>query len=122
MPRMPADRDVMRAPKGMLDVLPPESSRWVEVVTRFASRAQRFGYGLLLTPIVEHYEVFARVGETTDLGEEAIPAWIGWIVQVGESHLLAHPARILEIGPGHRAEVPRKLVSTLQFIRHGVWR
>ena len=25
MPRMPADRDVIRAPKGMLDVLPPES-------------------------------------------------------------------------------------------------
>src|ERR1700755_1022309 len=67
MPRMPADRDVLRAPKGMLDVLPPESARWIEVVARFASRAERFGYGLLLTPILEHYEVFARVGETTDV-------------------------------------------------------
>ena len=57
----------MRAPKGMLDVLPPESARWIDVITRFASRAERFGYGLLLTPIVEHYEVFARVGETTDV-------------------------------------------------------
>ena len=37
------------------------------VVGRFATRAERFGYGLLLTPIVEHYEVFARVGETTDV-------------------------------------------------------
>ncbi|MDQ1379337.1 MAG: histidyl-tRNA synthetase, partial [Actinomycetota bacterium] len=57
----------MRAPKGMLDVLPPESARWMEVVARFAKRAERFGFGLLLTPIVEHYEVFARVGETTDV-------------------------------------------------------
>src|SRR5260221_6409443 len=67
MPRMPADRDVLRAPKGMLDVLPPESARWIDVVSRFALRAERFGYGLLLTPIVEHYEVFARVGATTDV-------------------------------------------------------
>src|SRR5262252_3432943 len=64
---MPGDRDVMRAPKGMLDVLPPESSRWIELVARFADRARRYGYGLLLTPIVEHYEVFQRVGETTDV-------------------------------------------------------
>ena len=34
---MPADRDVMRAPKGMLDVLPPDSARWIEVVARFAA-------------------------------------------------------------------------------------
>ena len=54
MPRMPTERDVMRAPKGMLDVLPPESARWTDVIGRFASRAERFGYGLLLTPIVEH--------------------------------------------------------------------
>ena len=64
---MPADRDVFRAPKGMLDVLPPESSRWIEVVVRFAERAARFGYGLVLTPVVEHYEVFERVGETSDV-------------------------------------------------------
>ena len=37
--RMPGDRDVMRAPKGMLDVLPPESARWIELVARFAERA-----------------------------------------------------------------------------------
>ena len=57
----------MRAPKGMLDVLPPDSARWIDVVARFGARAGRFGYGLLLTPIVEHYEVFARVGESTDV-------------------------------------------------------
>ena len=64
---MPADKELMRAPKGMLDVLPPESARWMELVARFAELATRFGYGLVITPIVEHYEVFARVGETTDV-------------------------------------------------------
>ena len=49
----------MRAPKGMLDVLPPESARWIDVVVRFAERARRFGFGLVVTPIVEHFEVFA---------------------------------------------------------------
>jgi histidyl-tRNA synthetase len=62
-----ASRDVYRAPKGTRDVLPPESARWIDVVHRFAARAERFGYGLVVTPVFEHYEVFARVGETTDV-------------------------------------------------------
>ena len=57
----------MRAPKGMLDVLAPDSGRWIELVGRFADRARRFGFGLVLTPMVEHYEVFQRVGEQTDV-------------------------------------------------------
>src|SRR4051794_11291847 len=60
-------RDVFRAPKGTRDVLAPESERWATIVAAFAGRAARFGYGLVLTPIFEHYEVFARVGETTDV-------------------------------------------------------
>ncbi len=60
-------RDVFRAPKGTRDVLPPETDQWLEVVASFADRAARFGYGLVVTPIFEHYEVFARVGETTDV-------------------------------------------------------
>lgn len=62
-----ADRDVYRAPKGTRDVVPPESARWVQVVARFAERAARYGFGLVVTPIFEHYEVFARVGASTDV-------------------------------------------------------
>ena len=36
-----ASREPMRAPKGMLDVLPPESARWMELVARFAELATR---------------------------------------------------------------------------------
>ncbi len=59
--------DVFRAPKGVHDVLPPESGRWAEIVACFAERAARYGYGLAITPIFEHVEVFHRVGEHTDV-------------------------------------------------------
>ena len=59
--------DVFRAPKGVHDVLPPDSGRWVEIVARFAERARRYGYGLAITPMFEHVEVFQRVGEHTDV-------------------------------------------------------
>jgi histidyl-tRNA synthetase len=121
MPRMPAERDVMRAPKGMLDVLPPESSRWIEVVTRFASRAHRFGYGLLLTPIVEHYEVFARVGETTDVVSKEMydfvdrggrrlalrPEGTAPVVRAFVQHRPPTPWKVWYLAPNFRAEQPQ---------------
>ena len=66
-PEPRTDRDAFRAPYGTRDVLPPESDRWQELVARFADRARRFGYGLVLTPIFEHVEVFHRVGMSTDV-------------------------------------------------------
>jgi len=62
----PAD-DVFRAPKGVHDVLPPESARWVDLVARFARRVRRAGYGMVVSPLFEHVEVFERVGEHTDV-------------------------------------------------------
>jgi len=60
-------RDAYRAPVGTHDVLPPESTRWGRLVDLFAARAARFGYGLVITPVYEHLEVFQRVGEGTDI-------------------------------------------------------
>jgi histidyl-tRNA synthetase len=121
MPRMPADRDVMRAPKGMLDVLPPDSARWIEVVSRFATRADRFGYGLLLTPIVEHYEVFARVGETTDVVRKEMyefvdrggrrlalrPEGTAPVVRAFVQHRPTTPWKVWYLAPNFRAEQPQ---------------
>jgi histidyl-tRNA synthetase len=59
--------DLFRAPKGVHDVLPPESGRWARIVATFAERAQRYSYGLVINPIFEHIEVFQRVGEHTDV-------------------------------------------------------
>ena len=51
----------MRAPKGMLDVLAPDSGRWIDLVGRFADRARRFGFGLVLTPMVEHSSAYCTI-------------------------------------------------------------
>jgi histidyl-tRNA synthetase len=121
MPRMPADRDVLRAPKGMQDVLPPESSRWIDIVARFALRAERFGYGLLLTPIVEHYEVFARVGATTDVVRKEMyefvdrggrrlalrPEGTAPVVRAFVQHRPPTPWKVWYLAPNFRAEQPQ---------------
>ncbi|MDQ1461737.1 MAG: histidyl-tRNA synthetase [Actinomycetota bacterium] len=111
----------MRAPKGMLDVLPPESARWMDVVARFAKRAERFGFGLLLTPIVEHYEVFARVGETTDVVRKEMydfvdrggrrlalrPEGTAPVVRAFVQHRPTTPWKVWYLAPNFRAEQPQ---------------
>ena len=56
-----------RAPVGTRDVLPPESARWRRLLGEFAARAERAGYGLVLSPMFEDVGVFERVGEGTDV-------------------------------------------------------
>ncbi len=52
----------------MHDVLWPESVRWEDTVVRFAALAEGAGYGLALTPIVEHEAVFNRgIGEKSEV-------------------------------------------------------
>lgn len=59
-----------QAPRGMRDVLPPESDRWQWLVSRCREMAYRFGYREIRTPLVEHTEVFLKgVGEGTDIVE-----------------------------------------------------
>ncbi|HEX2850862.1 MAG TPA: histidine--tRNA ligase [Acidimicrobiales bacterium] len=53
--------------KGMLDVLPPESARYERLVATFAGLVERAGYALVITPVVEDYALFQRVGESTDV-------------------------------------------------------
>jgi histidyl-tRNA synthetase len=58
----------LRTPKGMHDVLWPESARWEEVVARFARLVEGAGYGLTLTPVLEHAGVFLRgIGEGSEV-------------------------------------------------------
>jgi histidyl-tRNA synthetase len=58
---------VFRAPIGTRDVLPPESDRWQALVARFAARAGRAGFGLLVTPMFEHIEVVQKLGSSSDV-------------------------------------------------------
>ncbi len=61
----------LRRPKGTYDILPPESAVWRHAQRVFESMAERFGYSLVLTPLFEATEVFARgVGESTEVVEK----------------------------------------------------
>jgi histidyl-tRNA synthetase len=55
------------APKGTRDVLPTESDRWASLIARFATLAERAGYGLVVSPMFEDLDVFRRVGDATDI-------------------------------------------------------
>jgi histidyl-tRNA synthetase len=57
-----------RTPKGMHDVLWPESLRWEATVARFAKLVEGAAYGLALTPVLEHAGVFLRgIGEGSEV-------------------------------------------------------
>ncbi len=114
-------RDVFRAPKGTRDVLAPESDRWIEIITRFGARARRYGYGLVITPVFEHYEVFARIGESTDVvskemydfldkGDRRIalrPEGTAGAVRAYVEHRPTPPWKVFYVAPNFRYERPQ---------------
>jgi histidyl-tRNA synthetase len=111
-----------RAPIGTHDVLPPESERWIEVVATFAERAARFGYGLVVTPVFEHVEVFQRVGagteivrkemyELTDRGDRRLalrPEGTAPVVRAYVQHRPTPPWKTWYLAPNFRYERPQK--------------
>jgi histidyl-tRNA synthetase len=115
-------RDLFRAPYGTRDVLAPESDRWQELVARFADRARRFGYGLVVTPIFEHAEVFHHVGETTDVVSREMyefedrggrrlalrPEGTASVVRAFVQNHPPVPWKCWYIAPNFRAERPQK--------------
>jgi histidyl-tRNA synthetase len=59
---------IVKAPRGMQDILPAEVGRWHTVERRIRDLAHRYGYQEIRTPVVEHTEVFLRgVGSGTDI-------------------------------------------------------
>jgi histidyl-tRNA synthetase len=100
-------QDAHRTPRGTQDIIPPESARWVELVHRFAERAERFGYDLLITPVFEHVEVFNRLGESTD------------VVSKEMYEFTDRGDRRLALRPEGTAPVVRAYV---QHKKHGPWK
>lgn len=57
-----------RAPKGTYDVLPPDSAWWRDARNVFDELSEQFGYDLVLSPMFEDTDVFARgVGTDTEV-------------------------------------------------------
>ncbi len=123
-----SDRDegdssaIYRAPTGTHDVLPPDSRRWTSAVATFAELAERFGYGLVITPVFEHAEVFQRVGASTDVvrkemyeledrGGRALalrPEGTAPVVRAYVQHRPTPPWKAWYVAPNFRYERPQK--------------
>jgi histidyl-tRNA synthetase len=59
---------IVKAPRGMQDILPADVGRWHAVEARVRDLARRHGYQEIRTPVVEHTEVFQRgIGSGTDI-------------------------------------------------------
>jgi len=112
--------------RGMKDLLPPASRRWVALEAAFRDVAGRYGFSEIRTPILERTELFARsVGETTDIVEKEMYSFTD---RSGDSltlrpegtapvvrSLLEHragmgewPVRVFYVGPMFRHERPQK--------------
>jgi len=57
-----------QAPVGTHDVLAPDSALWEGLLARFAERAYRYGFSLVINPLFEDVGVFLRgIGEQSDV-------------------------------------------------------
>ena len=120
------DRALLRAVKGMNDVLPLEAARWEwfeDIVRRLLAR---YGYRNLRTPIVEPTALFVRgLGEVTDIVEKEMysfadsmngdrltlrpEATAGIVRAINEHNALYNgPLRVWLMGPMFRHERPQK--------------
>jgi histidyl-tRNA synthetase len=105
----------------MRDVLAPESARWSTLVATFAEHARRGGFGLVLTPLVEHFEVFQRVGDSTDIVRKEMydfedkggrrvalrPEITAGLMRAFVEHRPTVPWKVWTVGPNFRYEQPQ---------------
>ena len=115
----------LQAPRGTLDVLPPDGRRRLEIVELTGEVLARAGYEPFETPVFEDTEVFARgVGESTDIVQkemftfedkagrsltlrpEATAGICRAYIEHG-MHKLAQPVKLWEAGPFFRHEAPQ---------------
>jgi histidyl-tRNA synthetase len=83
-----SDTSLIRAVKGMNDVLPDAMPRWHRVEAAFRETARRYGYGEVRTPLVEPTPLFVRsIGEATDIVSKEMYTF----VDKGEDMLTLRP-------------------------------
>ncbi len=105
----------------MADVLAPASARWLRLVATFAELAERAGFGLALTPLIEHVEVFQRVGDSTDIVRKEMyefedkggrrvavrPEITAGLMRAYAEHRPLAPWKAWTVGPHLRYEAPQ---------------
>ena len=115
----------LQAPRGTLDVLPPDGRRRLKLLAVTDDVLSRAGYEPFETPVFEDTEVFARgVGESTDIVQkemftfedkagrsltlrpEATAGICRAYIEHG-MHKLPQPVKVWEAGPFFRHEAPQ---------------
>ncbi len=109
----------------MRDILPRERAIWRVAEKAAADVARRFGYDEIVTPVIEHAELIARVGEDTDAVAKELyrfddrggrnlalrPEATAGVVRAyfeGDLNQGPQPARLYLIGPMFRYDRPQK--------------
>jgi histidyl-tRNA synthetase len=129
----------IQGPRGVPDLLPPESEVLVEMEDAARSLFERFGYRPIEMPIFEHTELFARAagdsadvivqkqmytfedagGRSISLRPEGTAGAVRAYVALRPDQKLGSPVRLYYIGPMFRYERPAKGVYR-QFFQAGV--
>jgi len=105
----------------MADVLAPQSARWAQLIARFAGEAEKAGFGLVITPLIEHLEVFQRVGDSTDIVRKEMydfedkggrrvavrPEITAGLMRAFAEHRPLTPWKAWTVGPNFRYEAPQ---------------
>ncbi len=118
---------VIKAVKGVKDILPGDTAKWRMLEKKARSVFRRFGYREIVLPIFEKSEVFIKgVGETTDIvqkemytfadqGNESLtlrPEGTASCVRAYIEHSMYHPqgavTPLFYFGPMFRRERPQK--------------
>ncbi len=112
----------LQAPIGTRDILPGESETFATLVGTFATMAQRYGFGLALTPVFEDVGVFHRgIGEQSDVARKEMyvfedrggrtyalrPEGTASIVRAFVQHHPTTPWKVWYVTPAFRYERPQ---------------
>ena len=117
--------DLIRAVRGMNDLVPPHAERWREIEARLTRVLVGYGYREIRFPIVESTQVFSRaIGDTTDIVQKEMYTFAdrngdsltlrpegtaSCVRAVLENGLLQQgPQRLFYLGPMFRHERPQK--------------
>lgn len=118
--------EILRAVKGMNDILPPDSARWEWFEDKVRGVMARFGYANVRTPLVEPTALFVRgLGEVTDIVEKEMysfedrlngdqltlrPEGTAGVVRAAVEHNMLYDGgkRLYYLGPMFRHERPQK--------------
>ncbi len=116
----------LAAVKGMNDIFPPESAQWEWFEQHVRDVMDRYAYGSIRTPIVEHTQLFVKgTGETTDIVEKEMysfedrlngeqltlrPENTPGVVRAAIEHNMTYDGgkRLYYIGPMFRHERPQR--------------